>query len=158
MGKYIKILMLLSILLTGCVVEKYTMLEGYLHNQTNHIVTVYFYDNGIISANDSINLKAGDSVLLGSSSHRGEVKGPSFSSDYFSGFTDSAIVVFDNQYKTLHYITTPDSLYKNYYLYTSSRNIFNAQSYELTRVKQKGIYTNYNRYYFTESDYEYAKK
>lgn len=66
---------------------------------------------------------------------------------------DSIIVIYNDSFKMAHYTYSPMDFAPKYYLISSSRNLDNAESYELTR---KGS-NNYMNYYFREQDYLDAK-
>ncbi len=152
-------LIYLSFLLTvvSCRKDGITIYSGDLKNATTHSIKILFYSKGAIINQNTINLNSGTEIQIGHGSERGVVNHGGFGSDYFSG-VDSVHVVFDNTYRTSHYIHTPANLYPKHYLYTSTRNIGNYLSYAYT-YEDESKYKRVSHYVYTfiEQDYLDAK-
>ncbi|MFT4062690.1 MAG: hypothetical protein QM642_10080 [Edaphocola sp.] len=144
--------------ITGCIKERMTSIKATLYNDAGVKVVILHFKGGIVNAGDSIVVQAGDSFLYANGSEFGDITGPGFNNDYAGNPDDSIVVMFDDKYSVTHYFNTPLHLSNKYYLNDSPRNIGNPNSYEFTAVREKNKRINYNRYYFTESDYEYAQK
>ncbi|KAA5534778.1 hypothetical protein F0919_09220 [Taibaiella lutea] len=131
-----------------------------IYNSSGHKITILPFIYGIVNSTDTIKLNEGDSFLLAEGIFDGDVLNPGFVSNRFNGPVDSTLVLFDNQYKMMHYTYVPDSLKGNYYLYDNPRNLWNSTiSYEFTRIKDKNDnYTNVHKYIFTEQDYLDARE
>jgi hypothetical protein len=129
-----------------------------LYNISNHDVLILPYKSGKVEASDTIRLNQGDDVKIADGWFRGDIKIPSFLSEYFGAPGDSIIVIFDDQYSVTHYSDAPKELSFKHYLFSSLRNIGNPESYTFNRVKDGSTRINVHDYYFTESDYEYAKE
>lgn len=159
MIKYsVVLLYLFAFCLYSCKEEE-TVIKAYLINDSNHNIEILFYKSGVVNLGDTLSLMPNEELLFAHMSHRGDVQIPMFGNKHIGLESDSILVVFDNSFKVTHYYTIlPAALAEKHYLRESLRNIINPYSYEFTHKKRgRGRYLNIHKYYFTESDYEFAK-
>ncbi len=126
-------------------------------NTTQHSINILYYKGGIVYPNDIIKLVPNQQFEFAYGSHRGNVTGRGFSSNYFGENDDSVVVIFDNLYKVVHYVNSPLRFASKYYLYSSNRNILNVLSYRfISTATSSKSHKNDHFYDFIEQDYLYA--
>lgn len=157
MIKKVMAFVLVIVVIYSCNKEMHTNTIAYLYNHTSVPITILCYKNGIVLKEDTIHLLPRDSFLFGMGSEKGDLTIPMFSSTYSGNLNDIREVVFENEYKVEHCLNIPPILGEKYYLIENLRNINNPNNYEFEMVRNRKERINYHRYYFTESDYEYAK-
>lgn len=145
------------LILSGCTKEKMTTLVGILYNKSGKKVEFKPYRAGVLVTEQSFILNLNDSMIIGYSSHLGDFKDYGFDSEYVNNSIDSIVIAFEDGYSITHYKTLMTEPSEKYFLPEYSRNIFNGANYDLEKIRSKKEWVNYNRYIFSESDYEYAK-
>lgn len=129
-----------------------------LHNDAGVPVTVLPYKAGSVLPQDTVRLNNGESFRVGFGSSYGDVRTPFFETEILAiGENDSIVVVFDFDFRVTHYIEAPALKSDKCHLYESDRNIIRRKNYEFEIVDTKGGRTNYHDYYFTSSDFEFAR-
>lgn len=147
------ILLLFLVISSSCKKEEMTSYQAYIENTTSHKIVIHPFFSGTSPLEKRITLQSNEKFQIASGSDRG-LGNQGFSSSYFGGVNDSLIVVFDDLYSVTHYANTPSSLARKYYLFSSSRNISNPNSYliqtnQISKYQQENTFT----YKFVEQDY-----
>jgi hypothetical protein len=141
----------------SCNKEKTTYSRAYWINATSHHIEVRPIGKGIVISQNVVRLLPGSKLEIAASSFRDIVNRPMFDSRYFEG-ADSLIVVYDSLYTITHYANTPIALSPKHYLFSSTRNIGNPNSYKFEfQDKSKHKRETFNTFTFTEQDYLDAK-
>ena len=145
------------VFIVSCRKEQSTNYYANLKNNTTHQIVIKPYSGGQIVNSNVINLSPSQSFQIANGFDRGLNGNTGFSSKYFV-VCDSIRITFDNLYTLTHYIHTPNTLNNKYYLYSSSRNIFNASNYAYNqKVLSKYQVENTYNFEFKEQDYLVAK-
>ena len=151
-----RILIICLVFFSSCkkMVEQHTVSNAYVINHSAHEIEIRPIHKGIIHLPTIIKLKPLDSIqvanymVLG----KGTIR-TGFDSKYFTS-ADSVIVIFDGMHTITHYIHPPLSYALNHYEYSSTRNIFNLNSWEARTINETDIsVTNEYKYRFIDKDY-----
>lgn len=151
------IIVVLMLCLLSCRKESSTRSTAYWNNLTAHTIEIRPFSRGTVPPGNIVLLKPGDKFLAGAETMRGILNGAGYDIKYFDG-ADSIQVVFDGQHGITHYFNTPSVLGPKHYLFSSTRNIGNSESYQYTyRDVNKRFREQTFTYEFTEQDYLDAK-
>ena len=151
-----RILIICLVLFCSCkrMVESYTGATAYVINNSSHTIEIRPYYKGIIYRPTIIKLQPLDSLKVASSITLGKGTIRSgFDSEYFAG-SDSLIVIFDGVHSITHYVNPPLSYALKNYLYSSTRNLGNLESWEARTIKESVTHiSNEYKYRFTDQDF-----
>lgn len=136
----------------GCTDQEWHETTSILDNQSRHKVTITYYENGNINPefNQLLNVNETKVVLVDSDTG----KGRGFTYDTSIAEFDSAVVVFDNSRRVVHYGYNKTGPNPNAITFFDPRNIFNLDSYserivlETEKREEREV-----TYTFTEQDY-----
>lgn len=149
--------MILVLLSFNCVrKEESSTTDNYLINDTGHFIKVDYYSNGVVQISESVTLVP-DEVKNGYT-HFSRGKGNDLSYGEKVSFFDSALILFDDTIKSVHYSFKADTTGKKGIKFQSSRNIFNPSNYSGGKVSETRYSGTYEyRFQFTKQDYVNAK-
>lgn len=144
------LLIITTVIFISCIKEDTTNYTATLVNSTNHNIVIQYFYNGQVAVRDTVKIASGSSFQIADGFNRGISDHAGFNPNY-SG--DSAIVIFDNLRKKMHFgIHSSNST--NSYSYSSTRNILNYLSFtyeysDASKHIRNATYT----YTFTEQDF-----
>ncbi len=146
------------LILGSCFGESLTNYEAFLVNSTSHEIKILCFKQGYVNSDDTLKLKAGETLRIANGSRRGLSGQVGFSSDHFGDGNDSCVVYYDKIYKVVHYVNAPSQLAQKYLEYSNTRNILQLESYSYYYSdRSKYIRDQTYTFTFTESDYLFAK-
>ncbi len=155
MKKYL--IILLSILASGCIVEESSISNILVENLTTHSVLITPYKAGAIDSTKLFSLSPGQNKSIGSDEGMGKTIGPVYFGDYFRNL-DSIVVLWDNTYRVTHMISDSFVSTGKYISILNERNIAKLSKYKSAKVKETKHFVEWTATYsFTEADYEFAK-
>lgn len=156
--KQFLVLLSINFILSSCVKEKQTFTDLKIKNSTAHSVEIIPYRHGDIYSEVIINIREySDTMIKKNYFHRGISNIPLFFPEYLND-TDSAKVIFDNQFSITHYFKQTSMVSEKYYEKLSNRNLSNLDSYNsFIESESKNTRHWISIYTFTEQDYLDAK-
>mgnify|MGYP003617035450 CR=1 FL=1 len=155
MKKYLNLFIFL--LFTSCIRDGNTSNNVNIENNTNHIIKLIPYKNGVV---DSLKIKAipnYSSIQIERNNQRGKTEVPVVFWDYFKNL-DSIVIIWDNTYSVTHMLSDTFFSAKKYIQFDEIRNIGLNSSYTNTSSNESKIGITWHvNYTFTEQDYLDAK-
>jgi hypothetical protein len=151
--RYIYSMLLLLLLSAGCVKEVTTMDRSVTINTSSHSVTIRYYhyvkDLGTISYTRHLPI-GGSHSDTSFTGQEADIYNPYRFASY-----DSARVIFDHSDSMTHYQLGTETLAGKFYLFNSTRNLMNINSYHIEVVKNKRQFQTVTYIYtFTDQDYK----
>ncbi len=136
--------------------EESSTTDNYLINDTGHFINVDYYSNGVVQLSERVNLAPDETKNVYTHYSRG--KGSNLTYGKKVSFFDSALILFDDTVKIVHYSFKADTTGKKGVKFQNSRNIFNPANYsggKLSETKYSDYYE--FRFHLTNQDYINAK-
>jgi hypothetical protein len=142
----------------GCLHRESHKTSSILDNKTDYQITISYYKNGSLDNQNGVQINANEPKEVLYSAENGKGPGMIYPISLQGGGFDSAVVVFSNSRKSVHYGYNKTGRNNKALTFNSPRNIFHPDSYtEKIILETKSRDEREFKYTFTLEDYANAQ-